>query len=140
MSVPFALINCKDKMFVNNNSHQLNAPDLLDTTKNSQLIFSRNDLKSLKEKRDGEIYQQNIDRLVNSIKATIINIATTSTNTSYFYSAIVPNNPDDIQFKTIMDTISKLKEIFIDVSIEYKTQKDLRTGREFNQGIYIDWS
>ena len=26
------------------------------------------------------------------------------------------------------------------VSIEYKFQTDIRTGREFNHGIYVDWS
>ena len=53
---------------------------------------------------------------------------------------MLPSNTEDNKYKIIMDTINRLKEKFIDVSIEYKSQKDLRTGREFNHGIYIDWS
>lgn len=106
----------------------------------SDIIYTRNELKALKEETDRKNHENNVAQLVNQITGTILGMARSSTTTSYVYSVVVPSNTEDNKYKIVMDAIVKLKEKFIDVSIEYKSQKDLRTGKEFNHGIYIDWS
>jgi hypothetical protein len=106
----------------------------------SDIIYTRNELKALKEKTDRIIHENNVAQLVNQITNSILGVARSTTTTSYIYSVILPSNAEDNKYKIVMDVINKLKEKFIDASIEYKSQKDLRTGREFNHGIYIDWS
>lgn len=106
----------------------------------SDIIYTRNHLKALKEETDRKNHENNVAQLVNQITGSIISIARSSTTTSYVYSIVLPSNIEDNKYKIVMDTIVKLKEKFIDVSIEYKSQTDLRSGREFNHGIYIDWS
>lgn len=100
--------------------------------------YSRNDLKSLKAEHEQNLYKQQLERFVREISNVIIQTARTTNNTSLIYSTQLI--PEDIRFNIINDSIIKLKEQFIDASIEYKSQKDLRAGREINRGIYIDWS
>ncbi len=103
----------------------------------SQIIYTRSELKALKEETDRQIHLNCVHKLVVEITNSILSIAKSSNNTTYFKSIVLSSNPEN---KIVMDTIAKLKEQFIDVSIEYKSQTDLRTGKEFNQGIYIDWN
>ncbi len=105
----------------------------------SQIIYTRNELKTLKEENDRKNHENNVQQLVNQIATNIIKTATHTTKTTYIHS-INPLHIEDNKYNIITDAINILKEKFIDVTIEYKTQKDLKTGKEFNHGIYIDWS
>jgi hypothetical protein len=102
--------------------------------------YTRNELKSLKEETDRKNHEQNVEKFVIEIRNAIISTARTTNNTSYFKSIVLPQDPEDVRYKIIMDAIVKLKEQFIDLSIEYKFQTDIRSGKVFNHGIYIDWS
>jgi hypothetical protein len=106
----------------------------------SDIIYTRSQLKTLKDENDRKIHENNVQQLVKLLTTNIITNATHNTVTSYVHSIVLPSNTEDKQYKIVMEAIDRLKEKFIDVSIEYKSQKDLKTGREFNHGIYIDWS
>ncbi len=98
------------------------------------IIYTREDLKGLKAEEERKIHEQNVDRFIQQISSHILSIAKTTNNTSIVISRGLPAE------KVITDTILELKKCFIDVSIEYKFQTDIRTGRDFNHGVYIDWS
>lgn len=106
----------------------------------SNIIYTRNELKALKEETDRENHETNVVHLVNQIVSNVLIVARSTTTPSYIHSIRLPSNTEDNNYKIIMDSINRLKDKFIDVSIQYKSQKDLKTGREFNHGIYIDWS
>ncbi len=107
----------------------------------TQIIYTREDLKGLKAERDRQIHEQNVDRFVEQISQRILGTAQTTTTTSTFNpTRQLKNNTDDPEYRVVMDAIEKLKTRFIGVSIEYKFQTDIRTGREFNHGVYVDWS
>jgi hypothetical protein len=106
----------------------------------SDIIYTRNILKSLKEENDRKIHENNVQQLVNQITNNVISKAAIGITTSYVYSIMLPSNTEDSKYKIIIDVIEKLKEKFIDISIEYKSQTDIKTGKEFNHGIYIDWT
>lgn len=106
----------------------------------SNIIYTRSELKSLKDETDRKIYEQAVESFVLDISNSILHIARSSNNTSYFKSIVLSSNSEDKNYKIVMGAIAKLKEQFVDLSIEYKFQTDIRTGKAFNQGIYIDWS
>ncbi len=104
-------------------------------------IYTRLNLQSLKEETDRKHQEEAINQLVSRIRNNIISIASTTNKTKYHYPIMLQlDNNNDNKYKIVMDAISRLKEQFIDVSIEYKSQKDILTNKEFNHGIYIDWS
>jgi hypothetical protein len=106
----------------------------------SSIIYTRDYLKGLKAETDRQIHKQNVERLVQEIRNCIIATARSTDKTSFFKKYIQPNNNEDPSYSIMVDAIDELKRQFIDVSIEYKFQTDMRTGKEFNHGIYIDWS
>lgn len=113
----------------------------------SPMFYTRDDLKGLKAERDREIaernrliHEQNVNLTVQEISQYIIKTAQTTDKTSTIYPAKLPNDENSSTYRIMIDAIEKLKERFVDVSIEYKFQTDIRTGREFNHGVYIDWS
>ncbi len=102
-------------------------------------IYTRQSLRFLKEETDRKHQEEAINRHVSSIRYGIISTASETNKTSYYYHIqLVSDNTQ--QYTIVMNTIARLKEQFIDLDIEYKSQKDARTGKEINHGIYIDWS
>jgi hypothetical protein len=106
----------------------------------NSIIFTRDHLKGLKAETDRIYHNQNVQRFVEEIRFSILSIARSSNKTSYYRSYKLPDNKEDPHYLVVTDAINLLKQQFIDISIEYKFQTDIRTGREFNHGIYIDWS
>ena len=98
------------------------------------MIYTRETLKALKAERDKQIYDQAVEQFVQQISQSILATAQTTDKTQFVYSRGIPKS------EIMTDAIEKLKERFVDVSIEYKFQTDIRTGREFNHGVYVDWS
>jgi hypothetical protein len=101
-------------------------------TSNSD-TYTRSQLKVLKAENDRLLYEREVDHLVHQLKSAIINTATTSEKTYYFRSLNINRDESNshYNYKIIKDCISRLKEIFIDLKIEFQ---------EHNQGIYIDWN
>ena len=99
-----------------------------------QMIYTREHLKGLKAERNKQIHDQAVEQFVQQISQSILVTAQTTDKTQFVYSRGIPNS------EIMTDAIERLKERFVDMSIEYKFQTDIRTGREFNQGIYFDWS
>ncbi len=85
-----------------------------------------------------EQYQRNVNDYVTRIRGSILSIAQSSTKTTHYVRFILTD--DEKHRKLLTDVIDKLKEEFIDVSIEHKSQIDIQTGKPLNEGIYIDWS
>jgi hypothetical protein len=102
-------------------------------------IYTRDQLKGMKEEVERQQYLRNLNDYINRIRSAILSTARSSTQTNYFAKYQVADG-DEKQMTFIKDVIDKLKEEFIDVSIEYKSQTDIRTGKKFNEGLYIDWS
>ena len=106
----------------------------------SSFPYTRADLKGLKAERDKQIHDQAVEQLVQQISQSVIGIAQTTNKTQFIYSRQLPANKEDPSHKIMADVIERLKERCVDVSIEYKFQTDIRTGREFNHGVYVDWT
>jgi hypothetical protein len=107
----------------------------------TSIIYTREDLKGLRAERDRQIHEQNVNRLVEQISQRIIATAQTNNDNNAFYQTRqLESNTNDPEYRVVMDAIETLKTRFIGVSIEYKFQTDIRTGRKFNHGVYIDWS
>jgi non-canonical (house-cleaning) NTP pyrophosphatase len=98
------------------------------------MIYTRETLKALKAERDRQIHDQAVEQFVQQISQSIIVTAQTTDKTEFVCSRPIPKS------EIIADAIKRLQERFVDVSIEYKFQTDIRTGREFNHGVYVDWS
>jgi hypothetical protein len=104
------------------------------------IIFTRDQLKGLKAESDRINHNRNVQHFVQDIRNNILAIARSSNKTSYYRSYKLPDNKEDPNYLVVTDAINVLKQQFVDISIEYKFQTDIRTGKEFNHGIYIDWS
>lgn len=102
-------------------------------------VFTKNDLKAMKAEAEYQQYLQNLNRQFTEIRGQILSLARSSDKTNHFIN-LHATLTDGKQKQYIDDLILKLKESFIDVSIEYKSQTCIRTGKELNKGIYIDWS
>jgi hypothetical protein len=105
-----------------------------------QTIYTRADLKNMKAERDRQIHDQAVEQFVQYISQNILQVAQATDKTQFVCSRIMPTTAGVNAHKVMADSIEKLKELFVDVSIEYKFQTDIRTGREFNHGVYVDWS
>jgi phage gp29-like protein len=104
----------------------------------AQNIYTRNKLKGMLDEIQKEQYQKNLNDYVSRIRQAILNTACSSTKTTHYVRFSLTD--DEKHRKLLTDLIYKLKEEFIDVSIEYKCQLDMQTGKPLNEGIYIDWS
>jgi hypothetical protein len=101
-------------------------------------VYTRNKLKGMLDEIQKEQYQRNVNDYVTRIRGSILSIAQSSTKTTHYVRFILTD--DEKHRKLLTDVIDKLKEEFIDVSIEHKSQIDIQTGKPLNEGIYIDWS
>jgi hypothetical protein len=104
------------------------------------ITYTRSMLRNLYEENQRKFHLQAVDNIVSNLKSNIIRTANTN-KTTLFYSLDTRLYQKEQNIENIInDTIDKLKTIFIDVTVEYKSQNDLRTGKEINKGFYIDWS
>ena len=76
---------------------------------------SREDLRSLKTKRDEEIRLNQINNYVRSIYSAVVNKATTSTDTYYRTTQI-----SDFERKHMPEILDSLKTLFPDCRVEYQ--------------------
>jgi hypothetical protein len=131
----------------------------------SKEVFSREDLQRLREETLYKKWQENIDRIVQQIKKSILDTAINTENQTYFYSIppvpepipeldmltmnrincasasfIWSKNPEETRTRLIEDIVSNLQKYFPGVSIVYKSQSCIKTKHDINHGIYIDWS
>jgi hypothetical protein len=105
-------------------------------------VITRAELNTLKAIQEEENRKIAIDRAVADMRRKICATAQSSDKKSLFHPFTCNMDPsaNDPYYRTACDIIDGLKQIFPDVDIELKSQKCLRTGKELNQGIYIDWS
>jgi hypothetical protein len=114
----------------------------------SQPVITRAELNSLKALQEEENHKRFVNQKVTEIRGTIIATARTTDRKSLFISEceirnvgiVSSSDPKTSLQQIVSDVITGLQAIFPDISIEYKSQKCLRTGKKLNQGIYIDWS
>ena len=76
--------------------------------KMSDIIYTRSQLKTLKEENDRKIHENTVQQLVKLLTTNIISNATHNTINSYVHSVIL-SNTEDKQYKIVMDAIDKLK-------------------------------
>jgi hypothetical protein len=120
--------------------------------------MSRDDMRSLKANKDEEARVAQINNLVTQMYRSAVNVASTSTNLQYSY--IVQESYGDFVEKNIDHIIIKLRVLFPNCSVDYKTVKMARgTDRQMHdistldpmvmrfigqvqvtQSIVIDWS
>lgn len=110
----------------------------------ADIVYTRSFLKSLRSQEDYNRYQQDLERILKDVRRGIIEMASDTNNTTFYYNTAdqTRTNPKEISYiqKVCMDAVSRLREVFIDVSIDYKICKCNITGRVLNEGIYADWS
>jgi hypothetical protein len=108
----------------------------------SQPVITRAELQSLKALQEEENHRRAVNQKVTEIRGTIIATAMSSDKKMLFIPWVANSDPaaNDKRYRFATDAVVGLQAIFPDISIEYKSQKCLRTGKELNQGIYIDWS
>lgn len=104
------------------------------------MLYTRENLRYLKTENDLKVYNEKINYTVKYIAEDIIKNATIGK-----LHHEIPCEKIDMAFKNInVDTsyieniIDKLKEIFIDLDIEYLESKDLR-GKVLERVIRIKW-
>ena len=104
----------------------------------SHPIYTRAELKGMKENHDKEIHEQNVKQVVSMVSSYIIGSAKSTNDTSCVYDIGLLFNDGFRKSEVLTEAIQKLKEIFIDLSIEHCVKKDARS--KYREGIYIDWS
>ena len=103
------------------------------------VTYTRAQLQGLKQEEEMQQDRMQVKQMVEGITRIIMQTALTG-KTTLIQPRTRPANPEDRQYKVIMATIDELKLRFIDVDIKYDSQTCIRTGKVFNEGIYIDWS
>lgn len=101
--------------------------------------FTRADLQGLKAEMERAQLKREIDSTVHKIYQTI-HMNAQEGKTSCFKCCNLPENKEDRAYKFIMGVIEELQMIFPDVDIKHDSQTCIRTGKQINQGIYVDWS
>lgn len=101
--------------------------------------FTREELQGLKEESDQHQLKQDVANMVSSMRNLIL-LNANQGKQSVFRSIIRPEHMEDRTYKLIMTVIDELRTMFPGVDIKYDVQTCIRTGKQMNQGIYVDWS
>ncbi len=105
-------------------------------------VYSREELRTLKEEKAREEDRRMVDLIVRKKKEAIIHTATYGSSTSYFSDLRnhLLSTPLERRDHIIEEVVQKLKETFPGTTVEYKSQTCIRTGKEMNLGLYVDWT
>lgn len=104
--------------------------------------YTREDLKNMRALKQKEEDSRLADTIVRLKKEAVLHVATYREDTTYFSDIRnhLSSVPLDRRERIIEEVVKKLKEVFPGATVEYKSQTCIRTGKEMNLGLYIDWS